>query len=235
MVVASISGPNYYVNGSNGSILTPMIWRVLDDRTMVCIFGLSDPQEPILLGTFGMSGYYVTSRMTGGILYSITQQNIWTDQSNLAKPETFSSNGTTDLPASSIRFDPESTDVSSFINILAVNITSLICEPTSLLAGYASTIYMSQDAMYLTFQKCITIPMYESQSGTSAIEVSDGSYNTTIYKLSIDGLSVQPIAQGEVPGYLLNQFSMDEKDGQLRVATSSGWEAQQSRLRLHLG
>ncbi|MGD1061000.1 MAG: beta-propeller domain-containing protein [Methanomassiliicoccales archaeon] len=228
MVVAGISEPNYY---SNGSILSPMIWRVPEDETLVCLFSLSDMQQPLLLGTFGISGYSITSRMIGGFLYSVTQQSIWT-QMGLARPTTFGPNGTTDLPATSIRFDPQSTDPSSFINVMAVDVIGLKCESTSLLAGYASTIYTSQDAMYLTFLKYSAIPMYNSLSAggetTSMAQASVEEYNTTIYKLSIDALSVKPAAQGDVPGYMLNQFSMDEKDGRLRVATSSGWMDQQS-------
>ena len=45
--------------------------------------------------------------------------------------------------------------------------------------------------------------------------------NTTgIVKISIDNLEID--ATGTVPGYLLNQFSMDEYDGHLRVATTIG-------------
>jgi inhibitor of cysteine peptidase len=228
VVLASISGPNYY---SNGSIFAPMIWRVPDDKTMVCIFGLSSPQEPKLLGTFGISGYPITSRMADGILYSITQQYIWTFQSDLAKPKTFGPDGSAELPATSVHFDPESTDPSSFINVLAVDVVKMTSEPTSLLAGYASTIYMSQEALYLTFQKWTGGQASLVQSGgasSSTTNASEDSYRTTIFKLSIDGLSIHPAARGEVPGYLLNQFSMDERDGRLRVATSSGWTDQQS-------
>ncbi len=45
---------------------------------------------------------------------------------------------------------------------------------------------------------------------------------TSIHKLSLDGLNVEYSISGEVPGYLLNQFSLDENDGKLRVATTSG-------------
>ena len=228
VVVASVSGPNYY---TNGSIFAPMIWRVPDDRTVVSIFSLSTPQDPALLGSFGISGYPVTSRMTGGVLYSVTQQYVWTYQSELARPKTFGSGGQEEMPATSIHFDPESTDPSSFVNILAVDVLNLTSEPTSLLAGYASTIYMSQEALYLTFQKWVGATVSAVQSGgasSGAAEVSDDSYHTTIFKLSIDGLSIAAAARGDVPGYMMNQFSMDERNGRLRVATSSGWEDQRS-------
>ncbi len=45
--------------------------------------------------------------------------------------------------------------------------------------------------------------------------------NTIIHKLSVQGGSVAYIADGEVPGQLLNQFSMDENGEYFRVATTS--------------
>lgn len=44
--------------------------------------------------------------------------------------------------------------------------------------------------------------------------------STGIAKLSLPNLSLS--AEGSVPGYLLNQFSLDEYDGRLRVATTVG-------------
>ena len=43
---------------------------------------------------------------------------------------------------------------------------------------------------------------------------------TIIHKISVDGLDVEYEAKGEVPGVLHNQFSMDEHDSMLRVATT---------------
>ena len=43
---------------------------------------------------------------------------------------------------------------------------------------------------------------------------------TIIHRIGIDNGAIEYGAKGEVPGYLLNQFSMDENDGNLRVATT---------------
>ena len=44
--------------------------------------------------------------------------------------------------------------------------------------------------------------------------------NTVIHRISIDDLTIKYEAKGEVPGVLHNQFSMDEHDSMLRVATT---------------
>ncbi len=43
---------------------------------------------------------------------------------------------------------------------------------------------------------------------------------TVIHKISIDGKDIEASANGKVPGHIINQFSMDEKDGVLRIATT---------------
>jgi len=43
---------------------------------------------------------------------------------------------------------------------------------------------------------------------------------TIIHKLSVDNGEIDYVAKGEVDGQLLNQFSMDESNGNLRVATT---------------
>jgi inhibitor of cysteine peptidase len=44
---------------------------------------------------------------------------------------------------------------------------------------------------------------------------------TLIHKIGIDNGAITYLAKGEVPGYLKNQFAMDEYGGNLRVATTS--------------
>jgi inhibitor of cysteine peptidase len=43
---------------------------------------------------------------------------------------------------------------------------------------------------------------------------------TTIYSIKIDKQKITPVATGDVPGYLLNQFSMDEHNSYFRIATT---------------
>ncbi|MGI0072673.1 MAG: beta-propeller domain-containing protein [Nitrosotalea sp.] len=51
--------------------------------------------------------------------------------------------------------------------------------------------------------------------------VQQDSQKTVIEKIAIDNGSLKYVAQGEVNGYLLNQYSMDESGTKLRVATTS--------------
>jgi len=58
-------------------------------------------------------------------------------------------------------------------------------------------------------------------------KISKELEKTVIHKISIDESKISYEAKGEVPGYVLNQFSMDENDGYFRIATTTGnWRAE---------
>jgi len=57
-------------------------------------------------------------------------------------------------------------------------------------------------------------------------EIAKEIEKTVIYKISVNKDSIDYKANGEVPGYVLNQFSMDEYNENFRIATTTGnlWE-----------
>lgn len=56
-------------------------------------------------------------------------------------------------------------------------------------------------------------------------KVWEASYKTVIHRILLDGGSLEYHARGEVPGRLLNQFSMDEHGDRFRVATTNEYLA----------
>jgi inhibitor of cysteine peptidase len=221
IVIASVAGPYQYYNSNDSAPVTFMIWRMPEEKTVVAIFSLVDIEHPELVKSFGVSGYPITSRMSGDYVYVLSQQCIC-DRSDLISPKIYEDNGTATMAATKIHYDPSSSEISSFVNILAIDLEAMESNHTSVLAGYTSTVYMSHSALFLTFQKMQGGPIIMNGNVATA-DSSQNQYTTSIYRIDIDGLSIVPAARGEVPGWLLNQFSMDEKDGYLRVATTSGW------------
>jgi len=51
---------------------------------------------------------------------------------------------------------------------------------------------------------------------------SNGIQGTKVHRISIDEGEIEYQASGAVPGYVLNQFSMDEFNGYFRIATTEG-------------
>ena len=65
-----------------------------------------------------------------------------------------------------------------------------------------------------------TTPCYTERG--LKVSTAEDQETTILHKISIDTGDVTYIAQGEVPGHILNQFSMDEHNGFFRIATTSG-------------
>ncbi len=99
-----------------------------------------------------------------------------------------------------------STDqVRQLLTVVSVDALSATGGPADSVAGMVSgngaTVYMTPDALYV--------------AGTDRTD-------TRIERFAINGTDVSWQDSGVVPGTLINQFAMDEKDGRLRVATHSG-------------
>jgi inhibitor of cysteine peptidase len=84
-----------------------------------------------------------------------------------------------------------------------MNVQNVAEQPTNktVLLGGTSCMYVSINNIYITFPN---------------------SESTLIYRIHIENDKIEPMANGQVPGYVLNQFSMDEHEGYLRIATTTG-------------
>lgn len=196
-------------------------------RTIVSVFDLSDASKPRLDGSYSISGQYVTSRAIGDYLYLISQSYFSGLSDNQITPEYWIGDLERSLDVNRIGYDPNIKDANSFLNLLSVRLGTGDMNIISIVAGSASTIYMSDEALYLTFQKWTG----DLVSSTSGLVPQDPSTSvTSIYKLTIDGLRMTVSAKGEVKGWLLNQFSMDERSPYLRVATTSSWNGTRNNV-----
>jgi len=99
---------------------------------------------------------------------------------------------------------------------------------TKVIAGSNSNMFMSLDNLYLTES------IYEPKSFSCPPWAMcampffwGGTQNTLVHKLSIDEMDVKYKETGLVPGTPLNQYSMDEKDGNFRIITSQ-WQPKRS-------
>jgi uncharacterized secreted protein with C-terminal beta-propeller domain len=59
----------------------------------------------------------------------------------------------------------------------------------------------------------------EQQRNEIKAEIEMHMHRTVIHKISVENGKIDYICNGTVPGYILNQFSMDEHNGFLRIAT----------------
>lgn len=105
----------------------------------------------------------------------------------------------------------------SFVSVLALDIGSPAVPSRTVVAGKAGYVYASAGALYLSS---------DGVDGTDDFghtRCSPSEDFSTVHKFSLDGLDTRYVGSAKVAGHVLNQFSMDEHDGVLRVATSRGW------------
>lgn len=190
--------------------------------TFATVLDVSRPEAPQRLHTQGISGSYQTARLTQGHLYLLATEGVRTGDGIVSLPLVCREATCREMDLRRVLHDPDTVGASSFSNLLAMDLRARTVGYLSLLTGYASTLYMSSLHLYVSFHRPGSLAGRDTMSRASA--VSDGQ--TTLYKVATEGIRLRVVAAGTVPGRLLNQFSLDEWEGHLRVATTTeekGW------------
>ena len=160
--------------------------------------------------------------MIGDRVYVITNENVYYGMGDIPMPEVKDGAGTTIEPRVSY-FDVPF-DSYTFSTISSFSMTDdRSLSAGSYLLGYTSTLYVSQDNIYMAFQKPVAIrevPVVGNDLVASPVRQQPAEEVTAIYRFAIHDGQIRFSGNGEVAGHLLNQFSMDESGGNLRVATT---------------
>jgi len=175
----------------------------LDTKTFVNVYDISNKTNPTLLRNFTMSGNYFNSRMIGEYVYFVVSQQAYIINDTVILPQVYSNDGIKEISVSGIQYFNTSDSYYMFTTIVAMNVQDVAEKPTNktILLGGTSCMYVSLNNIYITFPK---------------------SESTLVYRFQIENDKIEPMANGEVPGYILNQFSMDEHNGYFRIATTTG-------------
>ena len=175
-------------------------------NTSILVYDISDRSSPVLERNVTVDGYYLSSRMIGDYVYTVlVQPAYFINDSVVYLPKIRSGNYTVEIEPSSIHHTDLPDYYYSFTNIVSINVQDAEQEPKveTFLIGATSCIYVSIENIYLT-----TLSYQNSE--------------TNIHKIRIREGKITRVADGSVPGYVLNQFSMDEYRGYFRIATTKG-------------
>jgi len=176
---------------------------IIDDKTHVKVYDISDRRNPVSARNFSISGNYFDSRMIGEYVYLVVSQPAYLIYDTLILPKIYSEGGIEEIGATQIYYANVPDYSYAFTTVAAINIQNDTEEPTheTLLLGATSCMYVSLNNIYITFW------------------TQDGG--TLIYRIHIEDEKIKAEASGEVPGSVLNQFSMDEYNGYFRLATTT--------------
>ena len=184
--------------------------------TFICVYDVSDKSAPVLASNYTMSGSYFDSRMIGNDVYAVISEPANLVNGSVVLPAVYNNAVSSTIMPNSIYYTDTNDSYFTYTTFVGLNIMNNNQAPSSmtLMMGGASDMYVSQSNIYVTYP--------------------DGQ-DTGIYRIGINGLDLTFQAEGAVPGYIINQYSMDEYNGNFRVATTTttgSWpkESEQNNL-----
>jgi len=198
---------------------------VMLGRAFVKVYDVSNRDNPLLTRDVSFDGQYFDSRTVGSHIYVIIINSPVLYDNTIILPHTSSNGNTKTVPATEIYYFENTHDYSyGFTTIMAINAQDDGADVTSetFLIGATQNIFVSSNNIYVTYTDYGVYPLIERSSETSDPETE----TTIIHKISIADGTIEYKSQGEVPGQVLNQFSMDEYQGYFRIATTTGWMGQ---------
>lgn len=175
-----------------------------DGYTGVVTYDISDRSNPKMIASFRQTGYIISSRMVGDFVYLVTNEYVY--KGGRVVPMCTADGEFKELPAESICCVPNPSET-SYIILSAMDISSgkdAKCK-TSAIFGASTDIYCNDHNLYTAV--------------TEWDEEKNSTY-TRIVRARLDGVKVRFDATTRVRGRIDNQFSMDEKDGYFRIATT---------------
>jgi hypothetical protein len=213
--------------------------------TLLTIFDVSDRSAPREVQRVRLSSSYLSSRRIGDDVYTVLSEPLRLpdgvrtslqerpstpeaalaayaelesanrDRIDDASPESF-------LPEMALESGPQldagqqgcgtiyqsaGVVANAYLTVLSLDLVNEAVPGRTTLLSQPGFTYASSDALYLA------VP---------GVSPSSGEEGSAIHKFELDALDTRYVASGTVPGHVLNQFALDERDHVLRVATTTG-------------
>ncbi len=197
------------------------------EATFIKVYDVTNRERPALLRTVSYEGSYATSRMIGPNVHVVLTTHPYYalyDRKDL-RPEDIIP-GFSDTPgAREASYSPaceynqvQAVDPDGFTSFLSVVSLSLNSGAGSLnkrvIAGYSDNVYASLENLYVSSAEYVDYGDLRTLVAPQA--------NTRVHKFAFRGAGTRYVTSAEVPGTILNQFSMDESGGFFRIATTRG-------------
>src|SRR5438876_4198089 len=188
---------------AGSSIAVYPIFLNYPQTTSLSIFDISNHSSPVLTTTLVVNGTLAGARLIGDYAYLVATQPVYCTGPILLPVNVVDGRMVT-MGIASVYHSDIADVANSFTTVVGINVTEANPTPAAkiFLIGTSSNIYVSLHQIYLT------------QPIWSQVE------QTAVHRISIDGASISYQATGTVSGHVLNQLSMDEYDGNFRIATT---------------
>ena len=201
-----------------------------DYKMITCAvsYDISDRSNPKEEWRVYQDGDYLSARKVGNKVVLISNYNVplYMDDVKITDycvPEVYCGENSCRISANDICIMGEVKD-SSYVVVSTLDVTDYkeTFNSTAVLGG-GENVYCTQNNLYVTsgrFEETISL----GGDAVAEIFMIDDSaiYTTEILKFDISGDKIKYKTKGKVNGTTLNQFSVDEYNGYLRIATTTG-------------
>lgn len=193
-------------------------------NTMAAVFDVSDIKNIRYVDRFFQSGDYTSTRMIGDVLYLVSEEYAY-DGDEFSAPLCYRGDDPQEIPIENVRCVEKPSEPGMLIiggydlkdGAKDVRSTALI--------GTVEDVYCNESNLYLYstdwhYTAAIEYEIYDPAILTdSYMPSSEEPVTTDIYKVSLnDGITFT--AHTSVNGWIDSRYSLDEKDGCLRVAAT---------------
>ncbi|MEW6592686.1 MAG: beta-propeller domain-containing protein [Candidatus Hadarchaeota archaeon] len=173
-------------------------------KTFVEIYDITDRKNPSLNRYIWLEGSYFDSRKIGDHIYIVINTQVIFRDNRVDLPELFTDEEVETIQAPEIcYFDNVNSWPLQFVTILSINV-------------------QTEEESRKTFLMDSTQAMFVSSSNIYMVRYNWSTAKTGIYKITVSEGEVRYGCYGEVPGHVLNRFSMDEYQRYFRIATTTG-------------
>ncbi len=190
------------------------------ELTMAACFDISKKDAPVEKWRFYQDGDYISSRLIGDQFVVLSQYyvDITDDEEevidNCVPTFACGDNEMKRIAVNDVCVMEEITDTSYlFATTLDINDESSVKNQAVLGAG---------KDVYCTTENLYAVSTRYKNEGIVGEVFGVTTYTTKIYKFDIRNYNISYLGCGDVEGFTLNQFSIDEHNGYLRIATSTG-------------
>lgn len=218
----SIDGAEMYLTEDCKTVIviTDYVSRIEDKyyvrRVGISSIDVSDPENPVKTADLSIDGFYNTSRLVGDKLLLVSEYDFNIQKVDYSNPETYVPKVTRNGEESYLQMDeiyaPDGINSSRYSVVASVDIENFEISGVNGLLNFTNSVYVSENNVYITRE-------YSTRKGISENEVrTETMSDIAALGYAEGGMERQVFT---VSGTIKDQYSMDERDGHLRVVTST--------------
>lgn len=221
-------GPIRIMEDANTMIYPPIPQR---QTLKAVVFNIENKDQPKKVREIELEGNYISSRKIGDSLYLIANHHIryYPNQKEPIPLPTYRDTNRQEaflqVDCADIRYFPDFVRP-NLLMIAGLNLASPDDKvQVSTYLGAGDNIYASTENLYVaetSYRQQLSITDKLDAASLKTIIRPTQEQQTQVYRFSLSNGKTVYKGSGNVPGTLLNQFSMDEFNGYFRVATTTG-------------